>query len=360
MPPRGVKKGTKRARQYEHIKDSLRERGTSEDVAEEIAARTVNKERARHGEAREPSRLSQEDISSGRRGGLRSHRRSPRGRTKDQLYEEARSMGIKGRSRMNKAELERAVSRKRSGSGRFRPARPRRSTSSTTEWIAIGAGSPSSHPARSLPARAELAGAAPTGSSSPQRAARGAPAARPSAILRARAAIRDVDLPLSEFFAPLSTLAARSSMGLPSTIASRWQQGNKTEVIRVAHRCSLPGMAALAVAMTTAVWFVSAFLSHAVPRRGDAERRAARPDVVRLVRAALRRGRCASASRSLPETRLPPAAPRLTRGVRRPGAERGRDRERRAAARTVIWSVSPGCGCSPRRSRRGSACRRSR
>ena len=81
MPPRGVKKGTKRARQYEHIKDSLRERGSSEDKAEEIAARTVNKERARHGEAREPSRLSQEDISSGRRGGLRSHRGSPRGRT---------------------------------------------------------------------------------------------------------------------------------------------------------------------------------------------------------------------------------------------------------------------------------------
>ena len=114
MPPRGVKKGTKRARQYEHIRDSLRERGESMDTAEEIAARTVNKERARHGEAREPSRLSQEDISSGRRGGLRSHRGSPRGRTRDQLYEEARSMGIKGRSTMNKEQLERAVSRKRS------------------------------------------------------------------------------------------------------------------------------------------------------------------------------------------------------------------------------------------------------
>ena len=113
MPPRGVKKGTKRARQYEHIKDSLEERGASEDRAEEIAARTVNKERARHGEAREPSRLSKEDISSGRRGGLRSHRSSPRGRTKDQLYAEARAMGIAGRSRMNKAELERAVSRKK-------------------------------------------------------------------------------------------------------------------------------------------------------------------------------------------------------------------------------------------------------
>jgi hypothetical protein len=113
MPPRGVKKGTKRARQYEHIKDSLEERGRSEDLAEEIAARTVNKERARHGEARESSRLSREDISSSRRGGLRSHRGAG-GRTRDQLYEEARSMNIAGRSRMNKAELERAVSKKRS------------------------------------------------------------------------------------------------------------------------------------------------------------------------------------------------------------------------------------------------------
>ena len=114
MPPRGVKKGSKRARQYEHIKDSLESRGTSADRAEEIAARTVNKERARHGESEQASRLSKEDISSGRRGGLRSGRRSPRGRTKDQLYEEARSLGIAGRSRMNKAELERAVSRRRS------------------------------------------------------------------------------------------------------------------------------------------------------------------------------------------------------------------------------------------------------
>ena len=113
MPPRGVKKGSKRARQYEHIKEGLEQRGRSEDVAEEIAARTVNKERARHGEARESSRLSREDISSGRRGGLRSHRGAGRPH-RDQLYEEARSMGIKGRSRMTKAELERAVSRRRS------------------------------------------------------------------------------------------------------------------------------------------------------------------------------------------------------------------------------------------------------
>jgi hypothetical protein len=113
MPPRGVKKGTKRARQYEHIKESLQEQGRSEGLAEEIAARTVNKERARHGEARESSRLSRTDISSGRRGGLRSGRKGPRGRTKDQLYEEAKDLGIHGRSKMNKAELERAVSRKR-------------------------------------------------------------------------------------------------------------------------------------------------------------------------------------------------------------------------------------------------------
>jgi hypothetical protein len=113
MPPRGVKKGTKRARQYEHIKDSLKEQGRSESTAEEIAARTVNKERARHGEAATSSRLSREDISSGRRGGLRSGRKGPRGRTKAQLYEEAKDLGIEGRSKMDKAELQRAVSRRR-------------------------------------------------------------------------------------------------------------------------------------------------------------------------------------------------------------------------------------------------------
>ena len=112
MPPRGVSKGSKRARQYEHVKDSLLERGESEDTAEEIAARTVNKERARAGEARAPSRLSKSDISSGRRGGVRSHRKSPRGRTKDQLYEEARRRSIPGRSKMTKAELERALGRR--------------------------------------------------------------------------------------------------------------------------------------------------------------------------------------------------------------------------------------------------------
>ena len=100
----------KRERQYEHIKDGLLDRGESEDTAEEIAARTVNKERARHGEARESSRSSTDDISSGRRGGLRSHE-GPGGRTRDQLYNEAKRKGIKGRSKMNKAELERAVGR---------------------------------------------------------------------------------------------------------------------------------------------------------------------------------------------------------------------------------------------------------
>ncbi len=109
MPPRGVKKGTKRARQYEHVKDSLLERGETEDTAEEIAARTVNKERARSGEARESSKLSREDMSSGRRGGIRSHRKGPRGRTRDQLYEEAKDRNIRGRSRMTKAELQKAL-----------------------------------------------------------------------------------------------------------------------------------------------------------------------------------------------------------------------------------------------------------
>jgi len=100
----------KRERQYEHIKEGVLERGESEDTAEEIAARTVNKERARAGEARTSSRSSTDDISSGRRGGLRSHQ-GPGGRTRDQLYNEARQKNIKGRSKMNKAQLERAVGR---------------------------------------------------------------------------------------------------------------------------------------------------------------------------------------------------------------------------------------------------------
>jgi plasmid stabilization system protein ParE len=100
----------KRDRQYEHIKDSLLDRGTNEDKAEEIAARTVNKARARAGEARQASRTSIDDISSSRRGGLRSHTGSG-GRTYDQLRNEARQQGIKGRSKMNKAQLLRAVGR---------------------------------------------------------------------------------------------------------------------------------------------------------------------------------------------------------------------------------------------------------
>ena len=113
MPPRGVKKGTKRARQYEHIKQSELEQGASTDRAEEIAARTVNKERARSGEARTGSRLSRTDISSGRRGGLRSGTRRTKGRTYKQLYAEAQGKGIRGRSSMNKAQLQRAVDRKK-------------------------------------------------------------------------------------------------------------------------------------------------------------------------------------------------------------------------------------------------------
>lgn len=100
----------KRERQYQHIKSGLEARGEDEDTAEEIAARTVNKERARAGEAKESSRTSTQDISSGRRGGLRSHK-GPGGRTRDQLYNEAKAKGIKGRSKMNKAQLERAVGR---------------------------------------------------------------------------------------------------------------------------------------------------------------------------------------------------------------------------------------------------------
>src|SRR6187200_1863683 len=108
MPPKAW--SAKRDRQYEHIKAGLRDRGESVDTAEEIAARTVNKERARAGEAKESSRTSTDDISSGRRGGLRSHR-GPGGRTYRQLYNEAKDRNIEGRSSMNKAQLERAVGR---------------------------------------------------------------------------------------------------------------------------------------------------------------------------------------------------------------------------------------------------------
>ena len=114
MPPRGVKKGTKRARQYEHIKESAKEQGASTDRAEEIAARTVNKERARSGEARTRSRTSTRDMSSSRRGGLRSGTNRPKGRTKEQLYNEAKNLGVEGRSKMTKAQLQRAIAGKKS------------------------------------------------------------------------------------------------------------------------------------------------------------------------------------------------------------------------------------------------------
>jgi hypothetical protein len=107
MPQRAW--SNKRERQYEHIKESEKKQGRSTKRAKEIAARTVNKERARTGEARESSRTSRRDISSGRRGGLRSGTRRPKGRTKEQLYNEAKNMNIEGRSKMNKQQLQRAV-----------------------------------------------------------------------------------------------------------------------------------------------------------------------------------------------------------------------------------------------------------
>ncbi len=114
MPPRGVKPGTKRAREYEHIKESERDQGRSEGRAEEIAARTVNKGRARSGESRQASRSSTNDMSSSRRGGQRSGTDRPKGRTREQLYNEAKQLNIEGRSQMNKAQLQRAVDAKKS------------------------------------------------------------------------------------------------------------------------------------------------------------------------------------------------------------------------------------------------------
>jgi hypothetical protein len=111
MPPRGVKPGTKRARQYEHVKESEKRSGRSEGRAEEIAARTVQKERARRGESRRRSPTSTRDISSGRRGGKRSGS-GPGGRTRDQLYNDAKRLNVRGRSRMNKRQLLAAVNRK--------------------------------------------------------------------------------------------------------------------------------------------------------------------------------------------------------------------------------------------------------
>src|SRR5438105_13962387 len=111
MPQRAW--SNKRERQYEHVKESEKQQGRSTKRAKEIAARTVNKERARTGEARESSRTSRRDISSGRRGGLRSGTSRPKGRTKEQLYNEAKRLNIRGRSKMNKAQLQRAVDRRK-------------------------------------------------------------------------------------------------------------------------------------------------------------------------------------------------------------------------------------------------------
>ena len=114
MPPRGVKKGTKRARQYEKIKKSEKQQGASEGRAEEIAARTVNKEKARSGESRQRSRTSTQDKSSCQRGGQRSGTNSQKGRTRDQLYNEAKKLNIDGRSSMSKSQLQKAVDGKKS------------------------------------------------------------------------------------------------------------------------------------------------------------------------------------------------------------------------------------------------------
>ena len=113
MPPAGVKKGTKRARQYEHIKDSQLDQGKSESRAEEIAARTVNKEKARAGESKTASKSSTNDMSSSQRGGQRSGTNREKGRTREQLYNEAKKLNIDGRSKMNKEQLKRAVDRKK-------------------------------------------------------------------------------------------------------------------------------------------------------------------------------------------------------------------------------------------------------
>ena len=111
MPQKGW--SAKRERQYEHIEENLEDRGTPKKKAKEIAARTVNKTRAQTGEAKESSRLSRKDMSPSRRGGLRSGTNRPKGRTKEQLYNEAKRMGIDGRSKMSKQQLQRAVDRRK-------------------------------------------------------------------------------------------------------------------------------------------------------------------------------------------------------------------------------------------------------
>ena len=112
MPPRGVKKGTKRARQYEKVKKSARKRGASASRAKEVAARTVNKNRARSGESRTRSKSSTRGSSPSRRGGQRSGTNRPKGQTKEQLYNQAKRLNIEGRSSMSKSQLQRAVAAK--------------------------------------------------------------------------------------------------------------------------------------------------------------------------------------------------------------------------------------------------------
>jgi hypothetical protein len=113
MPPRGVKKGTKRARQYEHVKESAKESGASTKRAKELAARTVNKERARSGESRERSPSSLRGRSPSARGGQRAGTNRPKGQTKEQLYNQAKRLNVKGRSKMNKRQLLAAVNRRK-------------------------------------------------------------------------------------------------------------------------------------------------------------------------------------------------------------------------------------------------------
>lgn len=113
MPPRGVKKGSKRGRQYEHVKESAKEQGVSTKRAKEIASRTVNKERARSGESKTRSRSSTRGKSPSERGGQRSGTNRPKGQTKEQLYNQAKRLNVKGRSRMNKQQLQAAVNRKK-------------------------------------------------------------------------------------------------------------------------------------------------------------------------------------------------------------------------------------------------------
>jgi hypothetical protein len=112
MPPRGVKKGTKRARQYEHIKQSAKKQGASTKRAKELAARTVQKERARSGESRTRSRSSLRGKSPSARGGQRSGTNRPKGQTREQLYNQAKRLNIRGRSKMTKRQLQSAIAGK--------------------------------------------------------------------------------------------------------------------------------------------------------------------------------------------------------------------------------------------------------